>query len=93
VPRPFAPANVAGAKLKRSVGGLHILAQFPEGGEDVELARRALAAGLKPAPLSGQYLGQNVQQGLLMSFTNVPESDAQGVTSTLANTLFPLDFL
>jgi GntR family transcriptional regulator/MocR family aminotransferase len=60
-----------------------VLGRFPGLGDDFELARRAARVGLKPAPLSGQYLTPGVDQGLLLSFTNVPEDRADQVVALL----------
>ncbi|MDB5455601.1 MAG: PLP-dependent aminotransferase family protein, partial [Caulobacter sp.] len=64
-------------------GGLHVLARFPGAADDVELTRRALEGGLKPSPLSGQYVRRDMDQGLLVSFTNVPEDKADEVAARL----------
>lgn len=64
-------------------GGLHLLARFPEGGDDVEMARRAVAHHLAPAALSAHYVGRARQQGLLLGFTNIPETDAAEMAEAL----------
>lgn len=64
-------------------GGLHVLARFPGKGDDAELACRALEVGLRPSPLSGQCLQHDVGHGLLLSFTNVAERDADAVAAAL----------
>jgi GntR family transcriptional regulator/MocR family aminotransferase len=69
-------------------GGLHVLARFPHAEvDDVELARRALGAGLRPSPLSGQCLSHDLGQGLLLSFTNVAEDKADDLAATLFQAL------
>jgi GntR family transcriptional regulator/MocR family aminotransferase len=68
-------------------GGLHVLARFPGRDDDVDLAQRALRAGLRPAPLSGQYLSPADDRGLLMSFTNVAEHDAGAVAARLRDAI------
>ena len=73
--------------LTHRAGGLHVLGRFPGLGEDVELARRAALAGLKPSPLSGQYMTPGADQGLLMSFTNIPEDRADQVAAALASVI------
>jgi GntR family transcriptional regulator/MocR family aminotransferase len=73
--------------LAHRAGGLHVLARFPRLDDDVALARRALAVGLKPAPLSGQHLTPGEDQGLLMSFTNVPEERADEIVARLAGAI------
>jgi len=73
----------AGIEIVLQPGGLHVLARFPGQDDDVALAGRALTAGLKPAPLSGQALAHDVGRGLLTSFTNVPEDRAEAVADAL----------
>lgn len=73
--------------LVHRAGGLHILGRFEAFGRDIDLAQRAIEAGLKPAPLSGQYLKPSEDQGLLMSFTNVPEDRAEQIIATLASAI------
>jgi GntR family transcriptional regulator/MocR family aminotransferase len=73
--------------LTHSAGGLHVLGRFPGRGDDVALARRARAVDLGPAPLSGQYLTPGEDQGLLMSFTNVPEDRADEIVARLAGAI------
>jgi GntR family transcriptional regulator/MocR family aminotransferase len=69
--------------LAPRAGGLHVLARFPNERNDVLLAARALEAGLKPSPLSRQYLAESRDHGLLLSFTNLPEAKADAVADTL----------
>lgn len=76
-----------GIVLTHSAGGLHVLGRFPGRGDDVALARRARAVDLGPAPLSGQYLTPGQDQGLLMSFTNVPEDRADEIAARLAGAM------
>lgn len=64
-------------------GGLHLLARLPRFGADVDLARRARKHGLMPHALSGQAIEHDAGQGLLMSFTNVPEPAAPEVVARL----------
>jgi GntR family transcriptional regulator/MocR family aminotransferase len=68
-------------------GGMHVLARFPGEADDVDLAARAQALGLRPAPLSGQSLMYDAGRGLLLSFTNVAESKAAEVADRLFEAL------
>lgn len=68
-------------------GGMHLLARFPEQGDDVELARRALRHGLLPTALSAQYLGRTRDSGLMLSFTNIPEEQALARAKALARAI------
>lgn len=63
-------------------GDLQILARFPNHGDDVELAERAHRYGLKPSPLSAQSIKHSAGNGLLMSFTNIPEKTAFDIAGT-----------
>ncbi len=64
-------------------GGLHILVRFPGQESDVKLANRARQHGLAPSPLSAQSIKHDAGQGLLMSFTNVPEDAAPEIVTIL----------
>ncbi len=68
-------------------GGLHILARFPNHGDDMALAKRALRHGLQPSPLSAQSIKHEAGQGLLMSFTNIPEKSAPEIAALLRRAL------
>ncbi len=70
-------------QISLQAGGLHILACFPNHGPDVELANQALRQGLAPVPLSGRFLKPGADEGLLMSFTNIPEHEAADVVTSL----------
>jgi GntR family transcriptional regulator/MocR family aminotransferase len=74
-------------QLSLPPGGLHILARFPNHGGDVALANRALKHGLRPSPLSGQSIKHDAGQGLLMSFTNIPERSAPAIAAVLRQAL------
>ncbi len=70
-------------QLSQQPGGLHFLAKFSNSGSDVDLARRALNHGLKATALSAQSIKHDAGQGLLLSFTNVPEKAARDTAATL----------
>jgi GntR family transcriptional regulator/MocR family aminotransferase len=69
--------------LELAAGGMHLLARFPGAADDGTLARRAAAAGLAPTALSSLAMAHDCGQGLLLSFTNVPEGDAEALTRRL----------
>ena len=73
-----------------AAGGLHLLARFPEAPDDGTLVRRANAAGLTPTALSSLSIAHDCGQGLLLSFTNVPETAATEVAGRLAAALAPV---
>jgi len=64
-------------------GGMHLLIRLPEGVDDGDAARRALAAGLAPTSLSGLSIAHDSGRGLLLAFTNVREQDAAGLVERL----------
>jgi GntR family transcriptional regulator/MocR family aminotransferase len=57
-------------------GGMHLLARLPTSIDDLRVAERAGQAALALHPLSATYMGRSRQKGMLLSFTNVPESKA-----------------
>jgi len=57
-----------------AMAGLAVLLRLPDGTRDQEIAARALAAGLAPAPLSPWYAERGSRQaGLLLGVTNAAE--------------------
>jgi len=57
-------------------GGMHLVVQCPGHADDVELAKLAQAAGLAVEPLSSRAIEYPCGPALLLSFTNVAETDA-----------------
>ncbi|MDH2386542.1 PLP-dependent aminotransferase family protein [Bradyrhizobium sp. CER78] len=56
------------------VAGLAVMLTLPDKTSDVEIARRVLAHGLAPAPLSPWYLSpKRTQPGLLLGIATVPD--------------------
>jgi GntR family transcriptional regulator/MocR family aminotransferase len=70
-------------ELPLRAGGLHLLARFRDCDDDAGFAERALRLGLKPSPLSGQTMRHDAGRGLLMCFTNVPESKSEEIAVSL----------
>src|SRR5262249_36244005 len=68
-------------------GGLDILARFPTHGADKPLVARAARHGLAPSPLSAQSIKYGAGEGLLLSFTNIPEKDAPALAARLKQAL------
>ena len=65
-------------------GGMHLVAQLGAG-DDVELARRARAAGIAVEPLSKWFLEPNSMRGLILGFTNIVSAEqAEAVAMRLA---------
>lgn len=69
--------------VELAAGGMHLLIRLPDGIDDGDVARRALAAGLAPMALSGLSIAHPSRQGLLLGFTNVREEDAPAVVARL----------
>jgi GntR family transcriptional regulator/MocR family aminotransferase len=61
--------------IQLAEGGMHLLVRSKDFTNDIELVARAKAYGLAPAPLSVWGIAR-VEQGLLLSFTNIAEESA-----------------
>ena len=70
--------------VELAAGGMHLLIRLPDGVDDGDVARRALAAGLAPTALSGLSIAHHPGHALLLGFTNVREEDAAGLVGRLA---------
>jgi GntR family transcriptional regulator / MocR family aminotransferase len=64
-------------------GGMHLLARPSGDTPDRELVRLAERNGLAPAALSAQAIIADCGPGLLLSFTNIPEAQAENAAQTL----------
>ena len=74
-------------RVEPEAGGMHLLARFPAAADDGILARRAAQIGLAPAALSGLALVHDCGHGLLLGFTNLPESEAPAMVERLAGVM------
>lgn len=81
--------DIFGDRLHMTVqpGGMHLLARFTDGGNDVELARRAVDHGLMPNALSTQYMERTRDYGLMLGFTNIAEDQALTKAKALARAI------
>ena len=70
-------------RIRLQSGGMHLLARPEIAVADTELVRLAERHGLAPAPLSAHALAADCGPGLLLSFTNIPESDAANAAQRL----------
>jgi GntR family transcriptional regulator/MocR family aminotransferase len=77
----FAGAFGARFQLQSTPSGLHLLATANE--DDTALETRAVEAGLRPLRLSRMAFRAPEQQGLLLGFANLPESQAAAVVNRL----------
>jgi GntR family transcriptional regulator/MocR family aminotransferase len=73
--------------LEMAAGGMHLLARFSGGSDDVTLAKRAAAARLAPSTLSSHTMAHDRGQGLLLSFTNIPVEAAPDLAARLETAL------
>jgi GntR family transcriptional regulator/MocR family aminotransferase len=69
--------------VELAAGGMHLLIRLPDGVDDSDVARRALAAGLAPMALSGLSIAHHPGHGLMLGFTNVREDDAARLVARL----------
>jgi GntR family transcriptional regulator/MocR family aminotransferase len=75
------------ASVAMAAGGMHLLVRFAGAVNDTVLAKRAAAAGLAPTALSSMAIAHDHGQGLLLSFTNIPASEAHTAAARLAAVL------
>jgi GntR family transcriptional regulator/MocR family aminotransferase len=75
--------------IELQAGGMHLLARVADSLSDTALVRQANAAGLAPTPLSDTRVAHDCGQGLLLSFTNIAETDAPGVARALERAISP----
>jgi GntR family transcriptional regulator/MocR family aminotransferase len=78
-----AALKAGGATAETPPGGMHLLARFPGADDDSTLAKRAAAAGLASAALSGLTMAHDCGQGLLLGFANLPAAEAEPVAARL----------
>lgn len=72
-------------RVELAAGGMHLLIRLPEGVDDGDVARRALAVGLAPMGLSGLAIAHDPGSALMLGFTNVKEEDAAGLVAKLVS--------
>jgi GntR family transcriptional regulator/MocR family aminotransferase len=70
--------------IQLQAGGMHLLARFADSRSDLDLVTRANSGGLAPAAFSpwGMELPR-AEQGLLLSFTNMPQESAKEMARRL----------
>ncbi len=70
------------------IGGMHLVARLERDINDVVIAEKAIKRGMQVNSLSSWYLTSNVEQGLLLGFTNVISKDqANELSKNLASIL------
>ena len=77
-------------EVQLQAGGMHLIARFASELDDLEMVERARASDLAPIALSSFYRRgprRRVNQGLLLSFTNVPKAGASALVARLAMAL------
>jgi GntR family transcriptional regulator / MocR family aminotransferase len=78
-----------GIVLDVPTGGMHVIGRFPGCRDDVALAASAQRGGLGPFALSSCAVGNSVDSGLLLSFTNIPVEAAAREAQRLLQTIRP----
>lgn len=76
-------------RIELQAGGMHLLARPSGDISDVELVSLAEARGLSPSPLSVHGLSSARGSGLLLSFTNIPQTEATGAARALYEAIGP----
>jgi len=72
----------SGIKLRSSA--LHVALSLPARVDDKRIAARALEFDLAPSPLTPWFINERREQGLLLSFANIPAKDANRYAKQLA---------
>jgi len=73
--------------LELQAGGMHLLARFTDQVGDVVLEERAARHGLAPTALSSRAIEADCGSGLLLSFTNIAETNANEMSMRLFRSL------
>jgi len=76
-------------EIESQPGGMHLLVRFEGRAKDLDLARLAQAAGFGAEPLSKRAIKHDFGQGLLLGFTNLPQSEAPRIAQSLRRALEP----
>jgi GntR family transcriptional regulator / MocR family aminotransferase len=82
--------KVFGDKMALDVptGGMHVIGRIPGCRDDVALAASAQRGGLGPFALSSCAVGNSLDSGLLLSFTNIPVEAAEREAQRLHQAIF-----
>ncbi|MGC4000787.1 MAG: PLP-dependent aminotransferase family protein [Anaeromyxobacter sp.] len=75
------------ARILGAEAGLHLVLELPPSAPDVEISRRALAAGVVAKPLSPYGQGRVSRRGLVLGFGGVGEARCREAVRTLAGVL------
>ena len=67
--------------------GMHLTARLPQGFDDVEIVRLALARGISSIALSTCYVANSGDRGLVLGFGGVPEAEIVRGVQTLSEVL------
>ena len=70
-------------RVDQQPGGMHLLARPIGNARDTDLVHRAESHGLAPSALSPLSINSDCGQGLLLSFTNIPEERASELAGVL----------
>lgn len=77
----------AQVRIELQAGGMHLLARFPNAGDDGQMVKRAIRHGLVPAALSICRIERACEPGLLLNFTNIPREAAMEMAMRLKRAL------
>ncbi|ERK08089.1 Aspartate aminotransferase [Pantoea sp. AS-PWVM4] len=64
--------------------GMHLVLQLPPAIQDIALADQLIQSGCAPGALSGFYLGEHKQQGLVLGYGNTSTSQISNAVAQLA---------
>ena len=70
-------------RVEQQPGGMHLVARPIGNARDTDLVHRAESHGLAPTALSPLSINRDCGQGLLLSFTNIPEERASELAGVL----------
>jgi GntR family transcriptional regulator/MocR family aminotransferase len=73
-----------GCDVKFRSSALHVALSLPARVDDIRIAARALELDLAPSPLTPWFINSKREQGLLLSFANIPAKDANRYAKQLA---------
>ncbi|MBX4874096.1 PLP-dependent aminotransferase family protein [Rhizobium bangladeshense] len=76
-----------GCHVQPSDQGMHVLLWLPERADDVQLAARALSAGLAVRAISPMYAAQPARPGLMLGFGGFPQEKLEAAAGELARLL------
>jgi GntR family transcriptional regulator/MocR family aminotransferase len=83
----LAPIEQAGARLSPIDSGLHLVVEFDEKVDDVDIATRASKQGLRVYPLSNYCIGEYREKGLIIGYAYAATEHISHYGNVLANVI------